>query len=95
MCSKLEALQVFHLYFFLGLDFDPARGGKYIRFSFAGSTPDMQEVRRRIHVHIHDTCAVVVLALPRICRSRRRRGRGGGFKRKAEVRRRIHRNKCM
>lgn len=31
-----------------GLDFDPARGGKYIRFSFAGSTPDMQEACERL-----------------------------------------------
>jgi hypothetical protein len=38
----------------------------------------MQEVRRRIHIHIHSTCAVVVLALPRICRRRRRRGGGEG-----------------
>jgi hypothetical protein len=42
---------LFYLFIYLGLDFDPARGGKYIRFSFAGSTPDMQEVRRRIHTH--------------------------------------------
>ena len=52
----------------------------------------MLEVRRRIHIHIHSTCAVVVLAIPQICR---RRTGGGGFEGNAEVRRRIHRNKCV
>jgi aspartate/methionine/tyrosine aminotransferase len=31
-----------------GLDFDPARGAHFIRFSFAGSTPDMAEAARRL-----------------------------------------------
>lgn len=31
-----------------GLDFDPERGNRYIRFSFAGSTDDMAEAARRL-----------------------------------------------
>jgi aspartate/methionine/tyrosine aminotransferase len=31
-----------------GLDFDPARGAHFMRFSFAGSTPDMAEAARRL-----------------------------------------------
>mmetsp|Transcript_35611 Transcript_35611/g.52271 ORF Transcript_35611/g.52271 Transcript_35611/m.52271 type:complete len:403 (+) Transcript_35611:57-1265(+) len=31
-----------------GLDFDPVRGGKYIRFSFAGATADMEEACVRL-----------------------------------------------
>ena len=31
-----------------GIDFDPARGHEYVRFSFAGSTPDMEEAVRRL-----------------------------------------------
>ena len=31
-----------------GLDFDPARGNRYVRFSFAGSMADMQEAARRL-----------------------------------------------
>lgn len=32
-----------------GVDFDAARGNQYVRFSYAGSTPDMQEAARRLH----------------------------------------------
>ena len=31
-----------------GLDFDPARGNRFVRFSFAGSTADMAEAARRL-----------------------------------------------
>ena len=31
-----------------GIDFDPARGHEYVRFSFAGSTPDMEEAVQRL-----------------------------------------------
>ncbi len=31
-----------------GIDFDAARGGRYVRFSFAGSTEDMAEAARRL-----------------------------------------------
>ena len=31
-----------------GIDFDPARGGLYVRFSFAGTTADMQEACQRL-----------------------------------------------
>ncbi|MEE8203205.1 MAG: pyridoxal phosphate-dependent aminotransferase, partial [Alphaproteobacteria bacterium] len=31
-----------------GLDFDPARGHAFVRFSFAGSTEDMAEAARRL-----------------------------------------------
>jgi len=31
-----------------GLDFDPARGNRYVRFSFAGTMADMQEAARRL-----------------------------------------------
>ena len=31
-----------------GLDFDPARGGRYVRFSYAGATDEMAEAARRL-----------------------------------------------
>lgn len=31
-----------------GLDFDPARGGRFVRFSYAGATADMAEAARRL-----------------------------------------------
>ena len=31
-----------------GLDFDPLEGKKFMRFSYAGSTADMQEAVRRL-----------------------------------------------
>jgi aspartate/methionine/tyrosine aminotransferase len=31
-----------------GLDFDPARGAHFMRFSFAGSTEDMVEAAKRL-----------------------------------------------
>jgi aspartate/methionine/tyrosine aminotransferase len=31
-----------------GLDFDPARGSHFMRFSFAGTTPDMAEAAKRL-----------------------------------------------
>jgi aspartate/methionine/tyrosine aminotransferase len=31
-----------------GIDFDPARGSRYVRFSFAGSTDDMAEAAGRL-----------------------------------------------
>ncbi len=31
-----------------GLDFDPARGGRYVRFSYAGGTADMAEAAERL-----------------------------------------------
>ncbi|MCY4087867.1 MAG: pyridoxal phosphate-dependent aminotransferase [Actinomycetia bacterium] len=31
-----------------GIDFDPVRGREYVRFSFAGSTADMEEAMRRL-----------------------------------------------
>jgi aspartate/methionine/tyrosine aminotransferase len=31
-----------------GIDFDPARGGRFLRFSFAGATADMTEAARRL-----------------------------------------------
>ncbi len=31
-----------------GLDFDPARGGRFVRFSYAGATSDMAEAARRL-----------------------------------------------
>ena len=31
-----------------GIDFDPGRGHRFMRFSFAGSTPDMAEAMRRL-----------------------------------------------
>jgi len=31
-----------------GIDFDPARGGRYMRFSFAGSTHEMREATARL-----------------------------------------------
>jgi aspartate/methionine/tyrosine aminotransferase len=33
-----------------GIDFDPARGHRYVRFSFAGATADMAEAARRLTV---------------------------------------------
>ena len=31
-----------------GVDFDPARGNGFVRFSFSGSTADMAEAARRL-----------------------------------------------
>ena len=31
-----------------GLDFDPLRGHRFVRFSFAGATADMAEAARRL-----------------------------------------------
>ena len=31
-----------------GIDFDPARGHRYVRFSFAGTTEDMAEAAERL-----------------------------------------------
>ena len=31
-----------------GLDFDPARGGQYVRFSYAGATGEMAEAAHRL-----------------------------------------------
>ncbi len=31
-----------------GYDFDAARGGQYLRFSYSGSTADMAEAARRL-----------------------------------------------
>jgi len=31
-----------------GIDFDPVRGHQYVRFSFAGETPDIAEAARRL-----------------------------------------------
>lgn len=33
-----------------GIDFDPVRGNRYVRFSFAGKTADMAEAARRLQV---------------------------------------------
>lgn len=33
-----------------GVDFDPLQGHRFMRFSFAGSTPDMAEAARRLHL---------------------------------------------
>ncbi|MBT4890996.1 MAG: aminotransferase class I/II-fold pyridoxal phosphate-dependent enzyme [Rhodospirillales bacterium] len=33
-----------------GIDFDPTRGHRYVRFSFAGTTQDMAEAARRLNV---------------------------------------------
>jgi aspartate/methionine/tyrosine aminotransferase len=35
-----------------GIDFDTARGGEFLRFSFAGSTEDVQEALRRLETHL-------------------------------------------
>ena len=32
-----------------GLDFDPDRGGRFVRFSFAGAEPEMAEAAERLH----------------------------------------------
>ena len=31
-----------------GIDFDPRRGNRFVRFSFAGATDDMAEAARRL-----------------------------------------------
>jgi len=32
-----------------GVDFDAARGGRYVRFCYAGSTADMARAAQRLH----------------------------------------------
>ena len=32
-----------------GLDFDPDRGGRFVRFSFAGAEPEMAEAAERLY----------------------------------------------
>ena len=35
-----------------GIDFDPDRGGHFVRFSFAGATDDMAEAARRLQAYL-------------------------------------------
>jgi aspartate/methionine/tyrosine aminotransferase len=35
-----------------GIDFDPVRGGRFVRFCFAGSTPDMTEAMARLRLWV-------------------------------------------